>query len=82
MIMFYMINTFLLSGFIFPIITMPRVMQYATYLVPLRYYLNILRGVITKGVGYGVLWPEILGLAIVGLVAMVVSLKTFRTTLD
>ena len=82
MIMFYMINTFLLSGFIFPIVTMPRFLQYVTYVVPLRYYLNILRGVITKGVGYSVLWPEITGLAIIGLIAMIASLKTFRTTLD
>ena len=82
MIMFYMINTFLLSGFIFPIITMPKPLQYATYLVPLRYYMTILRGVITKGVGYGVLWPDILGLVIIGTIAVATSLKTFKTTLD
>lgn len=82
MIMFYMINTFLLSGFIFPIITMPEPLQYATYLIPLRYYLAILRGVMTKGVGYGVLWPDIVGLAAVTIAAMTTSLKTFKTSLD
>jgi ABC-2 type transport system permease protein len=82
MIMFYMINTFLLSGFIFPIITMPKPLQYFTYLVPLRYYMTILRGVITKGVSYDVLWPNIAALVIIGIVAVTTSLKTFKTTLD
>lgn len=82
LIMFYMIFSFLLSGFIFPIITMPKVLQYVTYIIPLRYYLAILRGVLTKGVGLSVLFPNIIGLAVIGLLAVGLSVKTFRRTLD
>ncbi len=82
MIMFYMIITFLLSGFIFPIITMPEPLQYVTYLVPLRYYLGILRGVLTKGVGMAALWPDVAGLCILGAAAIFAGLKSFKTTLE
>jgi drug efflux transport system permease protein len=68
----FMLPQVYLSGFIFPIQNMPRLFQIITYVVPLRYYVVILRGVFLKGVGWGVLWPQALamtgiGLAIVGL---------------
>ncbi len=47
-----------LSGFIFPIESMPKAIQFVTYLFPVRYFLTVLRGIILKGVGFSVLYPE------------------------
>ncbi len=51
--------TFLLSGFIFPIQNMPRPIQIVTYLVPARYFLVVLRGIVLKGVGLVTLWADV-----------------------
>lgn len=71
-IFFFLTPMLYLSGFIFPIENMPAVIQPVTYLIPLRYFIVIVRGIFLKGVGVAVLWPQILallgwGLAIVGL---------------
>jgi ABC-2 type transport system permease protein len=58
----------LLSGFIFPIANMPEVVQWITYLNPLRYFLIIIRGIFLKGLGLEILWPQFAALAIIGLV--------------
>ena len=49
----------MLSGFMFPIKNMPEVIQYVTWLNPMRWYLEILRGIVMKGVGLSVLWPAV-----------------------
>ena len=77
---FFLTPMLYLSGFIFPIENMPEVIQPVTYLIPLRYFIVIVRGIFLKGVGLEVLWPQILallawGLAIVGL-AVARSRKT------
>jgi ABC-2 type transport system permease protein len=77
---FFLTPMLYLSGFIFPIENMPAVIQPVTYLIPLRYFIIIVRGIFLKGLGVAVLWPEILallawGLAIVGL-AVARSRKT------
>jgi len=66
----------LLSGFAFPITSMPQAVQYFTYLIPLRYYLEIVRGIFLKGVGLNILWPQILILLVIGL--SVISLSSLR----
>jgi ABC-2 type transport system permease protein len=71
----------LLSGFTFPIANMPIVVQYLTRLNPLRYYMVIVRSVFLKGVGLDVLWPEMLPLAIMGIVILWVVSKRFHKTL-
>ncbi|MEW6139229.1 MAG: ABC transporter permease [Thermodesulfobacteriota bacterium] len=50
----------LLSGYAFPIENMPEIIQYVTYLNPLRYFITIMRGVFLKGVGWEILWPEVI----------------------
>ena len=55
---FFLTPMIYLSGFIFPIENMPAVIQPFTYLIPLRYYLEIVRGIFLKGVGLEVLWPQ------------------------
>ncbi|HRZ87605.1 MAG TPA: ABC transporter permease, partial [bacterium] len=71
----------LLSGFMFPIQNMPPVIQYMTFLNPLRYYLVILRGVFLKGVGIEILWKEIAILFIIGVVVFTVSSLRFHKRL-
>ncbi|MCU0305307.1 MAG: ABC transporter permease [Thermoanaerobaculales bacterium] len=65
-----------LSGFVFPIQNMPRLFQWITYAVPLRYYVAVLRGVFLKGVGLETLWPQ--GLALLGLGAAILVLARLR----
>jgi len=69
----FMMPQIYLSGFIFPIQNMPRGFQLVTYLVPLRYYVTILRGVFLKGVGLEVLWPQTLALLGLGLAIVVLA---------
>ena len=60
---FFMIPMVFLSGFMFPIENMPAVVQPVTLLIPLRYFLVIVRGIFLKGVGLETLWPQALALA-------------------
>ena len=68
----------LLSGFIFPIASMPEPMQYLTYLIPLRYFLVIIRGIFLKGVGLDVLWPQALALLGFGVALLILSSLRFQ----
>ncbi len=74
-VFFFLTPMIYLSGFVFPIENMPAVIQPITYLIPLRYYLVIVRGIFLKGVGLEVLWPQALallawGVAILGLATL------------
>lgn len=71
----------LLSGFIFPISNMPAVIEWLTYLNPLRYFLVIVRGIFLKGIGIEILWPQILILGIMGMIILSFSTLRFRKTL-
>ena len=75
---FFLLPMIFLSGFIFPIENMPDAIQPFTYLIPLRYFLVILRGIFLKGVGIEVLWPQAAALLAWGLV--VLTLATLRST--
>jgi ABC-2 type transport system permease protein len=73
---------FLLSGFAFPIRNMPQPIQYLTYLNPVRYFIEIVRGLFLKGSGVSVLWPQMLALALFGVVILSLSAMRFRKRLD
>lgn len=73
---------FTLSGFSFPIASMPKPMQWFTYLDPLRYYLVVIRATFLKGVGLSVLWPELLAMAALGVGLLSISILRFRKALD
>ena len=73
---------FILSGFAFPIASMPLVLQWFTYINPLRYYLVVIRGTLLKGVGVSVLWPDFAAMAILALVLLTLSILRFRKTLE
>jgi ABC-2 type transport system permease protein len=79
---FTMLPSIFLSGFFFPLAAMPPVLQAISYLIPLRYYLIIVRGIIIKGVGADALWPEIIALAVMAVVIMGGAALRFRKRLD
>lgn len=78
---FFIVPNILLSGFMFPIASMPDFLQYVTYIIPLRYFLIIVRGIFLKGSGIHELWEQILALLIFGLVTIVLSAARFRKRL-
>jgi ABC-2 type transport system permease protein len=75
---FFMMPMLYLSGFIFPIEDMPAWIQPLTYLIPLRYFLVIVRGIFQKGIGLEILWPHALALFAWG--ATVLALATLRSS--
>lgn len=68
--------TFVLSGFVFPIASMPTAVQVFTYIVPARYYLVALRGIALKGVGLEYVWPQIA--ALLAFTTVVLALAAVR----
>ncbi len=71
-----------LSGFFFPLEAMPKFLQWISYIIPLRYYLIIIRALLIKGVGAGSIWSEILALAVFGIAIMGAASFRFRKRLD
>lgn len=76
--MLFMMPNIMLSGFVFPIENMPKVIQAITYIIPLRYFLVIVRGIFLKGVGIQALWDQVLVLTILGLLIFSVSVLRFQ----
>ena len=70
---FFMTPMMYLSGFIFPIENMPAAIQPLTYLIPLRYFVIILRGIFLKGIGLETLWPQALGLLAWGVAILMLA---------
>ena len=66
-----------LSGFVFAIDLMPKLFQFASYLIPVKYYLIIVRSIILKGVGISELWSSALALLILGSIILGLSIKDF-----
>jgi ABC-2 type transport system permease protein len=77
-----LLPSILLSGFIFPIGSMPKVIQAITYLVPARYFLEILRGIFLKGTGFTALWLQGLFLCVSALFFLSLASLKFKKTLD
>ncbi len=75
---FFLMPMIYLSGFMTPIENMPAAIQWITYVIPLRYFLVIVRGIFLKGVGIEALWPQIAALATWGIV--VISLAVLRSS--
>ncbi|MBI5293026.1 MAG: ABC transporter permease [Chloroflexi bacterium] len=80
--MFTMLPTIFLSGFFFPLAAMPWFLQGLSYVVPLRYFLIVVRGIVLKGVGAEALWPEIVAISIFAVVIMGTAATRFRKRLD
>ncbi|MFA5286821.1 MAG: ABC transporter permease [Candidatus Omnitrophota bacterium] len=73
-----LIPTMLLSGFIYPIFNMPKVIQAFTYLIPARYYIVILRELFLKGGKMDTMWDETLFLLLFASVMSILAVKKFR----
>ncbi len=71
----------LLSGFMSPIASMPKLIQYLTYAIPARYFLTIARGIFLKGLGLDTLWPQALALALFAAVMLGLGVSRFKTRL-
>ena len=80
-VFFFLMPMIYLSGFIFPIENMPAVIQAVTYVIPLRYFLVIVRGIFLKGVGMEVLWPQAAALGAWGIVVISLAVMRSRKTL-
>ena len=79
---FLFMPMFLLSGFAFPINSMPPLVQWLTYLNPLRYFMQIIRGIFLRGTGPSILWPQMVALAVFGIAIFSSSALRFRKKLD
>lgn len=81
-IMLFAAPSILLSGFIFPRETMPLPIYLLGYVIPLTYFLKIIRGVVLKGLGFVDLWPQILPLAGMAAAILLLSVMKFHKRLS
>lgn len=77
-----MLPSILLSGFIFPREAMPYLIRLSGYLIPLTYFLNIVRGIALKGVGINYLWNDVIALLVFTVVILITATLRFRKSLD
>lgn len=77
-----MVPMIYLSGLIFPIENMPVLFQRFSYLIPVRYYGNVIRGIFLRGSGLDVLWPDALALLVLGTLILTLASLRFRKSLD
>ena len=82
MAVFIALPAIFLSGFFFPLAAMPPFLQALSYLVPLRYFLIIVRAILIKGVGLAAVTHEVLALIVFGFVVMGIAVLRFRKRLD
>ena len=78
----YVLPSIIFSGFAFPIYAMPQIIQYVTYLNPLRYFMTISRAIFLKGVGMEILWMDFLSMLLLGVMLFYFSAKKFRRGLE
>ena len=81
-IMFFIAPSILLSGFIFPRETMPHFVFYLSHLIPLTYYVIIVRGIVLKGLGLFDLWNQVIPLALLAVFILSHSVLRFRKRLN
>jgi ABC-2 type transport system permease protein len=81
-VMMTLLPSVFLSGFFFPIDAMPRLLQLVSFLIPLRYYLVIVRALLVKGVGLAALQSETLALTLFAILIMGAAAARFRKRLD
>ncbi len=79
---FVLLPSILLSGFIFPVEAMPAFIGYISYAIPLTYFLDIIRGIVLKGVGLNYLWQDALTLLGFTVIILFIAIKRFRKSLD
>jgi ABC-2 type transport system permease protein len=78
----FILPTVLLSGFMFPREAMPELAQWLGAIIPVTYYLRVLRGILLKGVGIDALWPDTLVLAAFAIVLLAFSVRRFQKNIE
>jgi ABC-2 type transport system permease protein len=79
---FYIMPNILLSGFMFPREAMPEVAQWIGAVLPLTYFLRVIRGVLLRGTGWDAFWPEAVILAGFSIVLIALSVRRFHKTVE
>ena len=79
---FFFLPSLLLSGFAFPFKGMPLWAQWIGNMLPLTHFINIVRGIMLKGIGWAVVWVDFWPICVFMLVMLLVALKRYRQTLD
>ena len=79
---FIMMPTFILSGFLIPRENMPWLAYYAGYFLPVTYFLEVVRGIILKGIGVNYLWDWIWPMAVFSILVFLASVLLFRKRLE
>jgi ABC-2 type transport system permease protein len=82
MAIFYFLPSMLLSGFMFPFYGMPLWAQWIGQVLPLTYFIHIVRGIVLKGNDFALIWPDIWPMLIFMVIALYVAVKRYRRTLD
>ncbi len=77
-----LLPSILLSGFMFPRDAMPKIIYYLGYIIPATYYLEIIRGIMLKGIGITYLWSQVLMLIAITILLVGISAKKFKKTID
>ena len=70
--------TMLLSGFLFPITSMPIVLQYISKVIPATYFIDILKGIMLKGIGLETIWFQVMVLCLMTSIFLALSWKNFK----
>ena len=76
-----LLPSIILSGFVFPVESMPKLAQWVSAVLPLTYYLRIVRGIVVKGIGMEYLWLDTIILAAMGVLTLVIASSRVRKTL-
>lgn len=82
MAIFYFLPSLLLSGFMFPFYGMPKWAQYIGHILPMTYFLRIIRGIVLKGATFFSVWPNIWPIMLIMFVTIFIALNRYRRTLD
>ncbi len=80
-IFFIMMPMMFLSGFVFPVENMPKIIQPVCYIMPMTYYFSIVRGIFLKGIGFHELWKDALMLLVLGIIIFIISIFRFHKRL-
>lgn len=78
----YFMPAMMFSGFVFPVDAMPEVVQWVTLINPMRYYIEIIRGIFLKGIGINILWVQFLALSSIGIFLFYLSARRFARHLE
>ncbi len=81
-VMLTMLPVIMMSGFIFPVSSMPRLFQWLSAIIPATYFLEIIRGIVLKGSGFADIWRQAAILVGMDLLLIVASVRTFRVRLE